>query len=131
MSVVNCQTGTKQGQKRLDEIALSLPQKKFTEVTLEQEKLKTVLLATIEAEIKGMSGQINIAIIMNSSSVKDATEIDYLITNKSDKTMTGEWIVTTFCQRNYMEKFYTEDKGWLFLKGNQMRHKTSLIRHLI
>ena len=42
MSVVNCQTGTKQRQKRLDEIALSLPQKKFTEVTLEQEKLKTV-----------------------------------------------------------------------------------------
>ncbi|MCL2930722.1 MAG: hypothetical protein MGG37_23075 [Trichodesmium sp. MAG_R01] len=42
MSVVNCQTGTKQGQKRLDEIALSLPQKKFTEVTLEQEKLKIV-----------------------------------------------------------------------------------------
>ena len=42
VSVVNCQTGTKQGQKRLDEIALSLTQKKFTEVTLEQEKLKTV-----------------------------------------------------------------------------------------
>ena len=89
------------------------------------------MLATIEAEIKGMSGQRNIAIFMNSSSVKDATEIDYLITNKSDKTVTGEWIVTTFCQRNYMEKFYTEDKGWLFLKENQMRHKTSLIRHFI
>ena len=63
MSVVNCQTGTKQGQKRLDEIVLSLPQKKFTEVTLGQEKLKTVWVATIEAEIKGMSGQS--AIFMN------------------------------------------------------------------
>ncbi|MCL2927248.1 MAG: hypothetical protein MGG37_04240 [Trichodesmium sp. MAG_R01] len=50
---------------------------------------------------------------MNSSSVKDATEIDYLITNKSDKTVTGEWIVITFFQRNYMEKFYTEAKRWL------------------
>ena len=117
VSVVNCQTGTKQRQKRLDEIALSLPQKKFTEVTLEQEKLKTVWVATI--------------IVMNSSSVKDATEIDYLITNKSDKTVTGEWIVTTFCQRNYIQKFYTEAKGWLGLKEYQMRHKTSLIRHLI
>ena len=67
----------------------------------------------------------------NSSSLKNATEIDYLITNKSDKTVTGEWIVTTFCQRNYIEKFYREAKGWLGLKKYQMRHKTSLIRHLI
>ena len=49
--------------------------------------------------------------------MKDATEIDYLITNKSDKTVAGEWIVTTFCQRNYMEKFYREAKGWLCLKN--------------
>ena len=89
------------------------------------------MLATIEAEIKRMSGQRNIAIFMNSSSVKDATEIDYLITNKSDKTVTGEWIVTTFCQRNYIQKFYREVKGWLGLKEYQMRHKTSLIRHFI
>ena len=68
---------------------------------------------------------------MNSSSVKDATEIDYLITNKSDKTVAGESIVTTFCQRNYIQKFYTEAKGWLGLKEYQMRHKTSLIRHFI
>ncbi len=49
--------GKKQGQKRLDEIVLSLPQKNFTEVTLEQEQPKTVWVATIEAEIKGLSGQ--------------------------------------------------------------------------
>ncbi|MDE5069424.1 MAG: IS701 family transposase, partial [Trichodesmium sp. St4_bin8_1] len=62
---------------------------------------------------------------------KDATEIDYLITNKSDKTVTGEWIVTTFCQRDYIQKFYRKAKGWLGLKEYQMRHKTSLIRHFI
>ena len=49
---------------------------------------------------------------MNSSSVESATEIDYLITNKDSETVTGEWIVTTFSNRNYMEKFYRETKGW-------------------
>ncbi len=68
---------------------------------------------------------------MNSSSVKDATEIDYLVTNKSDKSVTGEWIVTTFCERNYIKKFYREAKGWLGLKEYQMRNKTSLMGHFI
>ena len=65
-------------------------------------------VATIKVEIKGMSGQRTIAIVMNNSSVKDATEIDYLITNKKDENVTGEWIVTTFSNRNYIEKFYRE-----------------------
>ncbi len=71
------------------------------------------------------------AIVMNNSSVKDATEIDYLITNKQDKSVTGEWIVKTFSQRNYIEKFYRESKGWLGLKEYQVRDKTSLMRHFI
>ena len=69
--------------------------------------------------------------LLNNSSAKDATKVDYLITNKSDKTVTGEWIVTTFCQRNYIQKFYREVKGWLGLKEYQVRNKSSLIRHFI
>ena len=41
------------------------------------------------------------------------------------------WIVTTFSNRNYIEKFYRETKGWLGLKEYQVRNKTSLIRHFI
>ncbi len=131
VNVIHQKTGKKQSQKRLDEIILSVPQKNFTEVTLEQEKPKTVWVATIEAEIKGMSGQRTIAIVMNNSSVKDATEIDYLITNKKDENVTGEWIVTSFSNRNYIEKFYREAKGWLGLKEYQVRNKNSLIRHFM
>jgi len=90
VSVINHKTGKKLGQKRLDEITLSLPQKDFQEITLEQDVPKTVWVATIEAEIKGLSGQRTIALVMNNSSVKDATEIDYLITNKQDKNLAGE-----------------------------------------
>ncbi len=68
---------------------------------------------------------------MNASSVSEATEIDYLITNKQGEGVTGEWIVKTFSNRNYIEKFYREAKGWLGLKEYQMRKKASLIRHFI
>lgn len=50
VSVINQKTGKKQSQKRLDEIALSLPQNNFQEVTLEQDIPKTVWVATIEVE---------------------------------------------------------------------------------
>ena len=48
---------------------------------------------------------------MNNSSISEVTEIDYLITNKQDKSVTGEWIVKTYSDRNYIEKFYREAKG--------------------
>ncbi len=121
VNVINQKNRKKQLQKRLDEILLSLPQKNFTEVTLEQDVSKTVWVATIEAEIKGLTCQRTIAIVMNNSSVKDATEVDYLITNKQYKTVTGEWIVRILSQRNYIEKFYREAKSWLGLKEYQVK----------
>ena len=102
MSVIHQKTGKKQSQKRLDEIIFSLEQKDFTEVTIKQNIPKKVWVATIKAEIKGLDGQRTIAIVMNISSVESATEIDYLITNKQDESVTGEWIVTTFsCEKLY------------------------------
>ena len=91
----------------------------------------TVWVATIEAETNGLKGQRTIAIVMNASSVEEATEIDYLITNESEKKVTKEWIVKTFSNRNYIEKFYREAKGWLGLKEYQVRKKEALIRHFI
>ena len=48
--VINQKTGKKQLEKRLDEIALSLPQNAFQTVTLKQDIPKTVWVATIEVE---------------------------------------------------------------------------------
>ncbi|VEP14030.1 transposase (fragment) [Hyella patelloides LEGE 07179] len=130
-TVINPQTEEKQSEKRLDEIILSLLSEDWIAVTLELERPKTVWVATICAEINGLEAKRNIAIVMNASSVSEATEIDYLITNKQGDRVTGEWIVQTFSNRNYIEKFYREAKGWLGLKEYQVRKKESLIRHFI
>ncbi len=129
--VINPNTGEKKEEKRLDEIILSLSKEDFQAVTLELDQPKTVWVATIQAEINGLKGSRTIAIVMNASSVESATEIDYLITNSQGDRVTGEWMVKTFSQRNYLEKFYREAKGWLGLKEYQMRKKESLIRHFI
>ena len=130
-SVINSETGEKQSEKRLDEIIFSLSKEDFEAVTLELDQPKTVWVAKLEAETNGLQGQRTIAIVMNASSPESATEIDYLITNESGKKITGEWIVKNFSNRNYIEKFYREAKGWLGLKEYQMRKKEALIRHFI
>jgi SRSO17 transposase len=130
-TVINQKTGEKDSPKRLDEIIISLSQKNFQAVTLPLDKPKAVWVATICAETKGIEGNRKIAIVMNASSVDEATEIDYLITNFPGEQVTREWIVKTFSDRNYIEKFYREAKGWLGLKEYQMRKKESLIRHFI
>jgi hypothetical protein len=48
--------------------------------------------------------------LLNNSYAKDATKVDYLITNKQYKTVTEEWIVRIFFQRNYIEKNSREAK---------------------
>lgn len=66
-----------------------------------------------EVEIDKLSGEKTIAIVMNASSFNSATEIDYLITNEGEEKATAEWIVNKYSQRNWIEVFYREVKGWL------------------
>ena len=68
---------------------------------------------------------------MNASSPEEATEIDYLVTNKLGDEVTAEWFVKTFSKRNYIEQFYREAKGWLGLKEYQLRKKERCYRHFI
>ena len=131
VKVVNEKTGEKDAEKRLDEITLSLHKDNFQAVTLELDKPKTVWFTKIKVEIRGLEGERTIAIVMNASSPELATEIDYLITNAQGEKVTAEWIVKKFSQRNYIEKFYREAKGWLGLKEYQMRKKERLLRHFI
>ncbi|MBE9047534.1 transposase [Pleurocapsales cyanobacterium LEGE 10410] len=131
VKAIDKKTGKKEPEKRLDEITLSLPKNNFQAVNIELNQPKTVWVTTIKVEISGLEGERTIAIVMNASSPESATEIDYLITNESGSRVTGEWIVKTFSNRNYIEKFYREAKGWLGLKEYQMRKKERLLRHFI
>ena len=116
---------------RLDELAQSIPQDAFTEIQVELDKPKTLWVVTREVEISGLRGKRNIAIVMNAATFSQATDINYFITNISSSLVTPQWIVDTYSQRNWVEVFYREAKGWLGLKEYQVRDKRSLIRHFI
>ena len=68
---------------------------------------------------------------MNAPTAATATEIDYLMTNVTEEEVTALWIVETYTQRNWIEVFYREAKGWLGLKEYQVRGEKSLYRHWI
>ncbi|KYC37511.1 transposase [Scytonema hofmannii PCC 7110] len=116
---------------RLDELAQSLSKEAFTKVQLNLDKPKTVWVVTREVEISQLKGKRNIAIVMNAETFSEATDIDYFITNVSTSIVSPEWIVNTYSQRNWVEVFYREAKGWLGLKEYQVRDKISLLRHFI
>ena len=116
---------------RLDDLAQTLPQEAFREIQLKLDKPKTVWVATIEVEISRLDGKRSIAIVMNTSTFSQASDIDYFITNVSSSIVTAEWIVNTYSQRNWVEVFYREAKGWLGLREYQVRDKISLLRHFI
>jgi len=121
-----------QGEEiRLDKLAQSLPAEEFTAVQLNLDKPKTVWVATVEVELSQLEGTRTIAIVMNASTFDSSSDIDYLITNVSSSIATAEWIVTTYTQRNWVEVFYREAKGWLGLSEYQVRDYRSLIRHFI
>lgn len=116
---------------RLDELAQTLPNEAFTKIQLNLDKPRTVWVVTREIEMSQLKGKRNIAIVMNAATFSEATDIDYFITNVSTEIVTPEWIVNTYSQRNWVEVFYREAKGWLGLKEYQVRDKRSLLRHFI
>ena len=98
---------------RLDVLAESLPSEAFTQTTINLEKARTVWVATIEIEISRLKGHRKIAIVMNAPNFCDADDIDYFITNIEPSIVTPQWVVNTYSQRNWVEVFYREAKGWL------------------
>ena len=65
--------------------------------------------------------------LLRNKAQKD--DIDYLITNVEPELVTEQWIVDTYSQRNWVEVFYREVKGWLGLKEYQVRGGKSIKRH--
>ncbi|REJ47624.1 MAG: IS701 family transposase, partial [Microcystis wesenbergii TW10] len=104
----------------------------FEKITIQLEREKTVWVAVFRAKISQLEGERNLAIVMNASSIEKATEVDYFITNVVEAdTVTASWIVRTYTERNWVEVFYREAKGWLGLREYQVRDKRSLLRHFI
>lgn len=116
---------------RVDDLAKSLPSEAFSQINIQLEKSQTVWVATQEIELSKSGAKKVIAIVMNRATVDEASEIDYLMTNIDLSIATAEWIVKTYSQRNWIEVFYRESKGWLGLKEYQVRDKRSLMRHFI
>jgi SRSO17 transposase len=116
---------------RLDELAKSLSEADFEKITLNLDKPKTVWVAVLSAQLSRREGERNFAIVMNASSLEEATDVDYFITNVEADKVTASWVVTTYTQRNWVEVFYREAKGWLGLREYQVRDKRSLLRHFI
>ena len=116
---------------RLDELAKSLPEKTFSKIKLSLNKPRTVWVATVEVEISSLSGKRKIAIVMNAPNFQDADDIDYLISNVEPSIVTAQWMVETYSERNWVEVFYREAKGWLGFKEYQVRGKKSLEKHFI
>ena len=119
------------GKIRLDEVAKSLPAEAFTRVVFPLDKSRTVWVATLRGAIASLQGERTFAIILNTPTVTPETEIDYLMSNVSPEQATPEWFAQTYSQRNWVEVFYREAKGWLGLSEYQVRNKTSLYRHWI
>ena len=117
---------------RLDEIAKSLSEEDFEKITIQLEPEKTVWVKVFSAKISRLEGERNLVIVMKASSGEKATEVDYFITNVVETdTVTASWIVRTYTERNWVEVFYREAKGWLGLREYQVRDKRSLLRHFI
>jgi hypothetical protein len=121
----------KREEIRLDKLAQSLSIEEFTPVQVDLDKPKTVLVATVEVELSQLEGKRTIAIVMNASTFDQASDIDYFITNVDSSKSTADWIVATYAQRNWVEVFYREAKGWLGLSEYQVRDYRSLIKHFI
>ena len=89
-------------------MAKTIPKEEFEAVILSFEKLKTVWVSTFTASTSRLQGERTFAIVMNASSVEEATEIDYFITNIEPSIVTSEWVVNSYSNRNWIEVFYRE-----------------------
>ncbi len=116
---------------RIDEYAQWISDEEFKKIEIPGEKPRTVWVAIIEVEISKLIGQRKIAIVMSAPVFEDAEDIDYLITNVEGEKVTEQSIIETYSQRNWVEVFYREAKGWLGLSEYQVREKKGLERHFI
>lgn len=115
----------------LTEIASALTIEDFIPVGLNLDQPRTVWVTTIQVHVPKLEGTRWIAIQLNASTWQAATDIDYFLTNAPTQQVSAEWIAQTYSQRNWVEVFYREAKGWFGLSEYQVRDAKSMKRHWI
>ncbi len=115
----------------LEAIAQVLTPEQFTPVQLNADKARTVWVALLQVHVPKLEGTRWVAIKLNASSFGQATEVDYFLTNAVDEQVSADWVAQTYCERNWVEVFYREAKGWLGLSEYQVRDLKSMKRHWI
>ena len=116
---------------RLEDIAKNLATEQFKKVTLQLEKPRDVWVAVLPIHFPKLEGTRNLAIQLNAHCFSEATEVDYYLTNAAPDTATAAWIAQGYSDRNWIEVFYRETKGWLGMAEYQVRDKRSIERHWI
>lgn len=114
---------------KLEEVAKTLEKDAFVAVNLLLEKQRTVWVATFSAGIPKFVGKRMFAIQLNAPTFEEATDISYFVTNATEAIATATWIAQGYSQRNWIEVFYRETKGWLGLTEYQVRDHRSMLRH--
>lgn len=118
-------------KRSLAEIAQALSVAAFTPVSLHLDKPRTVWVAVMQVQVPKLEGFRWIAIQMNASTYLAATDIDYFLTNAPQQQVSAEWLAQTYSQRNWVEVFYRDAKGWFGLSEYQVRDAKSMKRHWI
>jgi hypothetical protein len=114
---------------KLEEATKTLTPDKLTKVTLPLEKPRDVWVAQFPVHFPKLTGTRKLAIQLNAPSVAEATEIDYFLTNETDEVASAAWIAESYSNRNWIEVFYRETKGWLGMTEYQVRDCRSITRH--
>lgn len=122
---------TDRNKHQLEEVAKALLPEQYTKVTLALEKPRDVWVAVLPVHVPKMDGTRSVAIQLNAPTFKEADEVDYYITNESKEVATAAWIAKSYSDRNWIEVFYREAKGWLGMTEYQVRDKRTIYRHWI
>jgi len=115
----------------LTEITQALAVEDFIPVLLNLDKPRTVWIATIQVQVPKLEGPRWIVIQLNASTCLAATEVDYFLSNAPAQQVSAEWMAQTYSQRNWVEVFYREAKGWFGLSEYQVRDAKSMKRHWV
>jgi SRSO17 transposase len=122
--------GDKRREKhRIEDIAKSLAPEEFQRVELPLDEPRTVWVATIEVYMPQMSGKRIVAIQINAATFAEASDVDYFISNQSKDIASAQWIALAYSQRNWIEVFYREAKGWLGIHEYEIRDARSMHNH--
>jgi len=120
---------TRREKHRIEDIVKSLAPEKFQRIELPLEEPREVWVTTVEIYMPQMSGKRIIAVQINAPTLDEATEIDYYLTNQSKEIASAKWVALAYSQRNWIEVFYREAKGWLGIAEYEIRDARSMHNH--